>query len=155
TFAAAAQGFDDPGAPAGKLPDVRSKKQWRHLRADVLDRMQQAMGPLPARDDFSISIVDFVDSVQFATYTRYHIRFPAAPNEPVYAYLYKPNAAGRKKVAAMLVLHGTGALGKDLVDGKSPRPNRALAKELAERGYAVIAPDYPGMGELKHHDFSA
>lgn len=54
----------------------------------------------------------------------------------------------------MLVLHGTGELGKQLVDGKSRLPNRALAKELAERGYVVIAPDYPSMGDLKDHDFA-
>ena len=53
----------------------------------------------------------------------------------------------------MLVLHGTGALGKRLVDGESPRHNRAQAKELAERGYVVIAPDYPSMGEQQDYDF--
>lgn len=53
----------------------------------------------------------------------------------------------------MVVLHGTGDAGKELVDGKSPLANRALAKELAERGYIVIAPDYPSMGELKDYNF--
>jgi pimeloyl-ACP methyl ester carboxylesterase len=53
----------------------------------------------------------------------------------------------------MLALHGTGELGKQLVDGKSPLANRALAKELAERGYVVIAPDYPSMGELLDYNF--
>ena len=53
----------------------------------------------------------------------------------------------------MLVLHGTGDLGKRIVDGESPRANRAIAKELAERGYVVIAPDYPSMGDLKNYDF--
>jgi acetyl esterase/lipase len=40
-----------------------------------------------------------------------------------------------------------------VVDGKSPLPGRAHARELAERGYVVIAPDYPGMGEYKGYDF--
>ncbi|MCL2744248.1 MAG: alpha/beta fold hydrolase, partial [Planctomycetaceae bacterium] len=40
-------------------------------------------------------------------------------------------------------------------DGESPNSNRACARELARRGYAVIAPDYPSMGELKNYDFKA
>ena len=39
----------------------------------------------------------------------------------------------------MIVLHGTGEKGKKLVDGENPLPNRAQAKELAQRGYVVIA----------------
>jgi predicted dienelactone hydrolase len=53
----------------------------------------------------------------------------------------------------MLALHGTGESGKQLVDGKSPLANRALARELAQRGYVVIAPDYPSMGELLDYNF--
>jgi acetyl esterase/lipase len=53
----------------------------------------------------------------------------------------------------MLVLHGTHALGKGVVDGQGDKPNRAHARELAERGYVVIAPDYPSFGDLKDHDF--
>ena len=37
----------------------------------------------------------------------------------------------------MIVLHGTGEKGKKLVDGENPLPNRAQAKELAQRGYVV------------------
>ena len=53
----------------------------------------------------------------------------------------------------MVALHGTGDLGKKLVDGFSTLPNRAYAKELAQRGYVVIAPDYPSMGDLINYDF--
>src|SRR5690606_23740447 len=44
-------------------------------------------------------------------------------------------------------------LGKRLVDGESLKNNRAQAKELAQRGYVVIAPDYPSMGEQEDYDF--
>jgi hypothetical protein len=53
----------------------------------------------------------------------------------------------------MLALHPTGAPGKGIVDGQTESPNRAYAKELAERGYVVIAPDYPSFGDLKEYDF--
>ena len=54
----------------------------------------------------------------------------------------------------MLVLHGTDALGKKVLTGVSPKPNRAYAIELAQRGYVVIAPDYPSFGGLANYNFS-
>jgi acetyl esterase/lipase len=124
-------------------------------REETLAGMQEAMGKLP---DFSnLPPLDPVitDSLNEDFYTRYTISFTAAENEQVPAYLYVPHQDGQKeRRAAMLVLHGTGEPGKRLVDGESPRANRAHAKELAERGYIVIAPDYPGMGELKDYDFA-
>src|SRR5690625_6704020 len=54
----------------------------------------------------------------------------------------------------MLALHPTGAEGKKIVDGQG-RENRGYAKELAERGYVVIAPDYPSFGDLADFDFNA
>ena len=53
----------------------------------------------------------------------------------------------------MLALHPTGDLGKKIVDGQGGPENLAYAKELAERGYVVIAPDYPSFGDLKEYDF--
>ncbi|HLU99807.1 MAG TPA: alpha/beta fold hydrolase, partial [Acidobacteriota bacterium] len=46
-------------------------------------------------------------------------------------------------------------LGKDIVAGLGPRPNRNYAVELAERGYVVLAPDYPSFGDYSHYDFSS
>jgi pimeloyl-ACP methyl ester carboxylesterase len=39
------------------------------------------------------------------------------------------------------------------VDGQSHLENRAVARELAERGYVVLAPDYPSFGDQSAHDF--
>jgi len=88
------------------------------------------------------------------TFVRKTIRFTAAENESVPAYLYLPLGNGKRP--AMLVLQGTDyALGKRSVDGESAQNNRATARELAQRGYVVIAPDYPGMGELRGFDFKS
>jgi dienelactone hydrolase len=88
------------------------------------------------------------------TYTRYTIRFTVAENEQLPAYLYVPiQKPPYKKLPAMLSLHGTNDLGKRVVDGQGDEPNRANAKELAQRGYVVIAPDYPSFGDLKDYDF--
>ena len=135
--------------------DPTAAEEHQTIRKQTLAGMQEAMGELP---DFSnLPPLDPVirDSLVEESYTRYTINFTAAENEQVPVYLYVPHQEGEKEQrAAMLVLHGTGKPGKRLVDGESPRENRAHAKELAQRGYVVIAPDYPGMGELIDYDFA-
>ena len=54
----------------------------------------------------------------------------------------------------MLALHQTEAIGKKSVDGQGPYYNLAYAKELAQRGYVVIAPDYPSFGDQKNYNFN-
>jgi dipeptidyl aminopeptidase/acylaminoacyl peptidase len=132
----------------GSEKTVRTAKDWGKKRSQIISGMEKAMGKLPDRPadhDFEIVITE---SFTGDSYTRLTINFKAAQNEIVPAYLYKPFRVNDGEVLpAMVVLHGTGALGKMLVDGHSPRTNRAIAKELAQRGYVVIAPDYPSMGD--------
>jgi len=133
---------------------VHTKAQWNQKRRQILDSMQMTMGKLPGRTGLPPFEVKVTDSLQRDNYTRLTISFTAAENEKVSAFLYLPfQKATPEKLPAMLVLHGTGDPGKLLVDGGSPLSNRALAKELAQRGYVVIAPDYPGFGDMKDYDF--
>lgn len=129
-------------------------------RQTVLDSMQAVMGPLPERSSMKPADLQIRDSLVTDKYTRYLVTLKITDNEETTCYLYIPvgaeekkNVADKDKIAAMLVLHGTGNLGKRLVDGESPKENRAHAKELAERGYVVIAPDYPSMGEQLDYNF--
>ena len=48
---------------------------------------------------------------------------------------------------AALCLHQTVSIGKDEPVGLGGRETLRYGKELAERGYVVLAPDYPGFGE--------
>ena len=139
--------------PAGDRP-IKNKKDWEQRREKILFGMQEAMGKLPELSGLPPVSMEVKDTVKLKHYSRFTIHIIAAENEIVPAYLYLPAGTKRnEKRAAMLVLHGTGDPGKQLVDGKSDRANRAHAKELAERGYVVIAPDYPSMGDLKDYDF--
>ena len=134
--------------------DGLSARPHSKTKADILRGMEEAMGPLPSRENLPPMNIQVLESQRESSYTRQSILITVANGEQLSAYLYLPHPEGTpKKLPAMLVLHGTGALGKQLVDGKSHLPNRALAKELAERGYVVIAPDYPSMGDLKDYDF--
>ncbi len=139
----------------GGLQPAANVADWEKNRAQVLSRMQLVMGLLPAAAELGTPLVDTLASEQRDGYTLHDIRYLAAPGEWVSAFLYIPEQAAQSPQPAMLVLHGTGALGKRLVDGESRLPNRAHARELAERGYVVIAPDYPSFGGLSDYDFSS
>lgn len=133
---------------------VTTASDWPARRASIIDGMEEAMGTLPAWDATLAPTIRKTDSLTTDVYTRYTITFDAAEGEPVPAYLYVPRERKPgQKVAAMLALHPTGNLGKKLTDGQG-KPHRAYAKELAERGYVVIAPDYPSFGDLADHDFT-
>jgi len=118
--------------------------------------MQAAMGPLPDRSKLPPLDVQISERVQRSGYTRLTISFVAEKDDRVPAYLYVPDQHGEpERRPAVLALHPTHAIGKGVVDGQSSRPNRAYARELAERGYVVIAPDYPPFGGYQGYDFGA
>jgi dienelactone hydrolase len=64
------------------------------------------------------------------------------------AYLLVPHQAG-SALPAMLCLHQTTAIGKAEPAGMGPKVNLHYAKELAERGYVTLAPDYPNFGDYR------
>lgn len=99
---------------------------------------------------------------------------------PAYLLLPKNRAAGRR-APAMVALHGTSRYGKKLVAGEAVAASRAAAKtpiptedmfptsdtvaayppamilaneyakELAQRGYVVLAPDFPSFGDYPYN----
>jgi acetyl esterase/lipase len=125
----------------------------KHRKA-ILRNMEEVMGKLPSRARIRTSDVNILDSLKEKTFTRYNILFTVAANETLPVYLYVPHrSAEGKKLPAMLVLHETDNLGRKAVDGQANKPNRAHARELAERGYVVIAPDFPSFGETADYNF--
>ncbi len=131
-----------------------SVKWHEKKRQKILENMEKAMGKLPDRSNLPPFDIRITDSVKEERFTRYTLSFAVAKNERLPVYLYVPTQRGTiKRIPAMLVLHGTSELGKGVVDGQSPLPNRAHARELAQRGYVVIAPDYPSFGDMKDHNF--
>ncbi|NLX65826.1 MAG: alpha/beta fold hydrolase, partial [Bacteroidales bacterium] len=124
-------------------------------QSTIQDSMEAVMGPLPDLTGLPPMNVQYIDSLETEKYIRHTIHFTVAENENLPAYLYLPTHAKPGKYPAMLVLHSTGALGKGIVDGQGSLENRGIAKELAERGYVVIAPDYPSFGEMRDYDFES
>lgn len=137
------------------LSSVRTQEDWTARRARVLEGFQEATGPLPSRSNLPPLDVRTTESVFGEGYTRLTIDYVSEPGMRATAYLYMP--AGLKpgeKRAGVVALHPTGPLGKGIVDGQGPRANRAYGKELAQRGYVVIAPDYVSFGGLTDYNFA-
>ena len=134
----------------------KHQKTHNKHRANILKDMQKAMGKLPNREIIKSSDIHLIDSLRETSFIRYNILFKVAENETIPVYLYIPIQSNTpKRLPAMLVLHETDPLGRKAVDGQAGKPNRAHARELAERGYVVIAPDFPSFGDQKDYDFEA
>ncbi len=147
----------DPGYPLEPretegIQFPSSLKEWNAQKEEWKKAMQSIMGSMPDRA-IHPPTYEKLDSLVTPSYTRYLIRYSSAPNLEVPAYLYIPKRQLRAKLPAIMALHSTGAIGKGIVDGQSELENRAVGKELAERGYVVLAPDYPSFGDLEAHDF--
>ena len=137
----------------GRQRPVLTGSDWEKKRGQMLDSLQAIMGLLPSLQQLPDFDIQYRDSLKETNYTRYTINFRVAENEYLPAYLYIPaRKIPQQKYPAMLALHPTGASGKKITDGEGAA-NRGYAKELAHRGYAVIAPDYPSFGDLSDYDF--
>ncbi len=79
--------------------------------------------------------------------------YAGEPGDRVPAYLLIPKDL-RGQAPAMLCLHQTVRIGKDEPAGLGKRRTLQYARELAERGYVCIVPDYPSFGEYDY-DFTA
>lgn len=132
----------------------QAEQKWAAKRKETLKNMEKVMGPLPDRSGLPVPVAIVKDSLSTPKFDRYTIHLQSFPGEIVPALLYIPrHRPAGTKTPAVLALHGTGDLGKHLLDSATARPNRAHATELAHRGYVVLAPDYPSFGDLKQHNF--
>src|SRR5262249_48885133 len=162
-------GGDKPGGPSyvdharllvyrdaeNREHPVRSKEDWFRRRRHIVEGMERAMGPLPDRSQLPPLDVRVVEKVDGDAYTRLTISYVADEGDRAPASRSLPARRTRdERRPAMLALHPTGPAGKGIVDDQGSRPHRGYAKELAQRGYVVLAPDYPSFGDYKQYDFN-
>jgi len=140
---------------SGDLHPIKTAEDWLHRRADILRSMQQVMGRLPSDQELPPLEVREIATEDFETFRRVEVRYRVDVDREASAHLYLPKqqSGTTSKRPAILALHPTSALGKLVVAGEGPRANRNYAVELAERGYVVLAPDYPSFGDLTNYDF--
>jgi predicted O-methyltransferase YrrM/dienelactone hydrolase len=134
------------GANNQVLP-VRSIEDWLKRRSEIVAGMQAVMGKLPGREKRCPLNTKIQEDVDCGSYMRRLVTYESEPGSRVPAYLLVPKAvlAGDGKQApAVLCLHGTdNVVGHGVVVGIGDKPNRQYARELAERGYVTLAPNYP------------
>src|SRR5262249_49515776 len=142
----------------GRAQPITSPDQWCVRRDHILASMQLVMGALPDRARIVPPAVEVLDTKRGNSggndygaggYVRKKITFLVEKDDRRSASLLFPDPASGQRLPAMLSLHPTYDAGKDEVVGISGNPNWAYAAELADRGYVVLAPDYPNMGEYR------
>lgn len=131
----------------GKSYPIASVKNWETRRRHLIENLQRVMGPLPSPLHRVPLDVRIVEEKRIGTLIRRKLTFQSDPIGRVPAYLFVPAERPTKPRHAMLCLHQTTAVGKDEPAGVRGDPHLKYALELAERGYVVLAPDYPSFGE--------
>ena len=115
--------------------------------ADVRRGMEKAMGEFPALDRSRPPEVRLIEERQINGVAYRRLDYRVEADDWVPAWLLLPAGSGRR--AAMLALHQTTKFGKDEPAGLAGKPNLHYARELAERGFVVLVPDYPSLGDNK------
>lgn len=127
------------------LSTIRTQRDWQKAREQILAGMQLAMGLLPEREKGPPKF-EKLTTEELPAFTRIKIKYLSEKDDGIPAYLLIPKKL-KKPAPAMLCLHQTIRIGKDEPAGLGGNPNLHYAKELAERGYVAIVPDYPYLGE--------
>jgi len=137
---------------AGREQPVKTTADWELRRRDIITGIEATMGALPDRSALGPVPFEVVPGsrTESDTFTREKLRIDVGDGDSVPAWLMVPKkTAGR--APAVLALHQTnGALGKDEVAGLGGSANLHYGLELVQRGYVVLAPDYPTLGEYAY-----
>src|SRR5438067_750683 len=133
----------------GEIVPVRSTADWQKRRADIVRGMQQIMGPLPGKEKRCAIDLQIDKTVDCGSYRLQQITYASEPGSRVPAFLLVPKAT-KRKLPAVLALHPTDMEYGYRVVVEELRPvYRAYARDLAERGYVVLAPAYPLMANYQ------
>jgi dienelactone hydrolase len=133
-----------------ELP-VSTPADWSVRRDHILAHFQEIAGPLPGGERRVPLDVQVVSESKEQGYIRRKITLATEPGDRVPAWLLIPDAPQNSNIRrpAVLCLHQTIAIGKDEPVGLGNNQELAYARELAERGYVSLVPDYPNFGEYK------
>jgi dienelactone hydrolase len=130
---------------------VETLADWNVRRDHILAHFQEVAGKLPGGERRVPLDVQVTATIKEAGFTRKKISFATETGDRVPAWLLLPDRVPMPaaKHPAVLCLHQTIAIGKDEPAGLGSNRELAYARELAERGYVTLAPDYPNFGEYK------
>ncbi len=123
-------------------------KRWQQLAREKLFALMMG-GKKPERVPFDAKVIKR-EEPEGANYTLEELTLQTLPDRRVHCWLAMPKDAKQGTTPGMLGLHGHGGTGEQIVRGQSLY---WYGKALAERGYAVIAPDI-GTHDQQHQDWT-
>jgi dienelactone hydrolase len=142
-------------AAGGAVAPVRSTTDWQLRRAEILAGAQAVMGRLPEASKRVPLDVKVERETDCGSYVRREISYIAEPGGRVPAYLLLPKLvrAGQGLRPGVLALMPTNDQegNRPVVGLGSPgaKPGRNYGEELAQRGFVVLAPPYPHLGDYR------
>ncbi|MCS7314972.1 MAG: exo-alpha-sialidase [Bryobacterales bacterium] len=126
---------------------------FEQRRRETLSGMEHVMGALEPLPRLPVQ-VRLLEEKRESAFVRRKIAFLSEAGDWTPAWLLLPRAR-RGRMPAVLCLHQTTPIGKDEPAGLGGHPDLHYARELAERGYVTLAPDYPNHGEYKFDPYAA
>ena len=135
----------------GRERAVETLADWNVRRDHTLAHFQEVAGTLPGGERRVPLDTQVTSTTKEAGFIRKKISFATEPGDRVPAWLLIPDQPRQPagKFPAVLCLHQTIAIGKDEPAGLGQNLELAYARELAEKGFVTLAPDYPNFGEYK------
>src|SRR6185436_473471 len=93
----------------GDIAPAKSKADWQKRRSEIIQGMQEIMGPLPGREKRCPLEMKIESEVDSGSYVRRFITYASEPGSRVPAFLLVPKRAlsGRVRLPAILALHPT------------------------------------------------
>jgi acetyl esterase/lipase len=139
----------------GSRARIRAPVDWQERRRHIVLGMEQVMGSLPKPvQPIPLKVVILEEHREKNIDRRKVAYCTDRPDKRVSAWLLVPSGDDAARRPAVLCLHQTTPAGKDSPVGFADRPTLHYARELAERGFVTLSPDYPSLGEHEH-DFDA
>ena len=132
----------------GKETAIETIADWNVRRAHIVSAVEEVMGKLPGGERRTPLQARVEATIDEPSYTRKKITFASEPGDRVPAWLLTPRRTNDSaKLPALLCAHQTVAIGKDEPVGLGGKTSLHYGKEAVERGYVVLAIDYPNFGD--------
>jgi len=136
----------------GRIAPVRNKSNWQKRRTEILKGCQEIMGSLPGKEKRCSLDVKIEAEKDRGTYVERLVTYASEPHSRVPAYLLIPKEALARgqRLPAILALHPTDMQnGHRTVIEQIHENYPPYGRDLAERGYVVLAPSYPVMANYE------
>ncbi|MDO4585782.1 MAG: alpha/beta fold hydrolase [Planctomycetia bacterium] len=133
---------------------ISTVSDWNSRKSQILKNIELVMGTCPGNERRSELDPELLEEKVFEDYIQQKWGLTPEPNDRIFVWLLIPEVH-KDRCPAMLCLHPTHEMGKDVPVGFAGNSHRFYAKELCKRGYVCLSPDYGPYGENSFDPYSA